>query len=192
MAAASELVLHTLVIKGFCSEAAAADATGLPVDTVTESLDDLGGRDLARYRDGRISGWAPTPAGRAEHRELLAGPLAAADPTVALAVYERFTGLNAEFKQVCTDWQLGGQDQAAIDRLMVIHEGASRLLEELCPALPRVSRYEARLEDALTALLAGDRDRFTRPLCNSYHDVWMELHQDMLLTLGLSRTSADA
>jgi hypothetical protein len=192
MAAVSELVLHSLVIKGFCSEAAAADATGLPVETVTETLDHLGDRGLARYRDGRISGWAPTPEGRAEHRELLGGPLAASDPAAALVVYERFAPLNAEFKLVCTDWQLGGQDRGAIDRLVDIHRRASQLLTELCPALPRVAHYQARLEDALTALQAGDGDRFTRPLCNSYHDVWMELHQDMLLTLGLSRTSADA
>ena len=24
-------------------------------------------------------------------------------------------------------------------------------------------------------------------MCNSYHDVWMELHEDLILTLGIDR-----
>ena len=32
----------------------------------------------------------------------------------------------------------------------------------------------------------------TKPLTGSYHDVWMELHEDLLLTLGLAREDAPA
>ena len=29
------------------------------------------------------------------------------------------------------------------------------------------------------------------PLSDSYHDVWMQLHEDLLLTLGRDRSTAD-
>jgi hypothetical protein len=35
--------------------------------------------------------------------------------------------------------------------------------------------------------MAGDRAAFTAPLVESYHTVWFELHQDLLLTLGRQR-----
>ena len=28
---------------------------------------------------------------------------------------------------------------------------------------------------------------FTGVMCGSYHDVWMELHEDLILTLGVDR-----
>ena len=38
---------------------------------------------------------------------------------------------------------------------------------------------------------AGDPAGFARPLTNSYHDVWMELHEDLLVSLDLTRSGAD-
>ena len=204
---AEHLVLHALVVKGFCSDEAAAEATGLALDAVAGALSQLDQAGLVRYRDGRICGWSPLPPARDLHRSLLEGPLAAADRDAAVAVYQRFSELNTEFKQVCTDWQLrtsrdgtatpndhsdATYDAAVIARLGEIHGVASQLCAELAPGLPRVARYQSRLAAALAAIQAGDRDRFTRPLCGSYHDVWMELHQDLIVTLGLARTAADA
>ena len=34
---------------------------------------------------------------------------------------------------------------------------------------------------------AGDHHLFTGVMCGSYHDVWMELHEDLILTLGIDR-----
>jgi hypothetical protein len=201
-----QLVLHTLVVKGYCSEDAAADATGLQLEAVARALARLSGAGLAQYRDGRISGWSPSPAARARHRELVEGPLAVADRARAMAAYERFSALNTKFKHVCTDWQVRAgadgalipnehddvaYDAAVIARLEEIHASASGVCSELAPCFSRAARYQDRLATALAALEAGDRDRFTRPLCGSYHDVWMELHQDLIVTLGLARTAAD-
>jgi hypothetical protein len=38
-------------------------------------------------------------------------------------------------------------------------------------------------------VLAGAREWFTRPVIDSYHTVWFELHEDLLSTLGLARAS---
>ena len=53
-------------------------------------------------------------------------------------------------------------------------------------ALPRALRRarSARFRD-------GDDDALAKPLSGSYHDVWMELHEDLLATLGRERTDAD-
>jgi hypothetical protein len=69
----------------------------------------------------------------------------------------------------------------------------AQLLEAaMVPSLGRLVRYGDRLSDAVDGLRRGDRDKFTKPLSDSYHDIWMELHQDLILTLGLQRTAADA
>jgi hypothetical protein len=54
---------------------------------------------------------------------------------------------------------------------------------------PTSSRYalRPRLTTALEKVKAGDQKQFTGVMCGSYHDVWMELHQDLLLTLGIDR-----
>jgi hypothetical protein len=37
--------------------------------------------------------------------------------------------------------------------------------------------------------MGGERNLFTGVMCGSYHDVWMELHEDLILTLRIDRTS---
>jgi pyruvate,orthophosphate dikinase len=39
---------------------------------------------------------------------------------------------------------------------------------------------------------AGERDWFTKPLIDSYHTVWFELHEDLLSTLGKERASEES
>jgi hypothetical protein len=201
------LVIHALMIKGFASTDAVATVTGLPGNRVQEELEGLRAQGLAKLREGRISGWAPTPEARQLHQTLLTGSLASSQPEALLAGYEEFSALNAEFKELCTQWQLrSGQgaamvpndhsdpayDGSVIDGLTALDQRAGELLDRLVPSLPRVKGYRARLGEAVQAVRHGDRDKFTKPLCDSYHDIWMELHQDLILTLGLQRTASDA
>ena len=103
---------------------------------------------------------------------------------------------------MCTAWQLRGDalndhtdaayDDSVIEDLAAVHAGAAALGARLATALPHLAPYPARLGAAVDRLRAGDRDAFTRPLSDSYHDVWMELHEDLIVTLGLERTAADA
>ncbi|MHB1445808.1 MAG: hypothetical protein ACYCTI_08225 [Acidimicrobiales bacterium] len=121
--------------------------------------------------------------------------------------YSEFASRNSELKQLCTDWQLrndtdGGlipnghedveYDRAVIDRLLAFDQDIGPLLGHLGEALGRLSAYRPRLSAAARAVAGGQLRRFTAPLADSYHDIWMELHQDLILTLGLERTSADA
>jgi hypothetical protein len=36
---------------------------------------------------------------------------------------------------------------------------------------------------------AGEQKQFTGVMCSSYHDVWMELHEDLILTLRIDRVA---
>ena len=46
--------------------------------------------------------------------------------------------------------------------------------------------------EALRRVRAGEHDWFTKPVIESYHTVWFELHEDLLASLGLDRSSEAA
>jgi hypothetical protein len=65
------------------------------------------------------------------------------------------------------------------------------VIEHLAMALPRFARYGRRLSAALSRLQGGDAAGFARPMADSYHDIWMELHNDVVLSLQRERSAAD-
>ena len=196
------LVLHGLRLKGFAPVDAVTGAAGMaPADTEAE-LARLSDEGLAAYREGRMSGWALTPTGRKEHERLLAEELDQVGcREVVDDAYRRFVALNPELLEVCTDWQLrtvDGQqvvndhsdtahDQAVVQRLMSLHDRVRPITADLREALARFSPYGTRLREALEKVVAGDRDWLTKPVIDSYHTVWFELHEDLLATLGIER-----
>jgi hypothetical protein len=58
--------------------------------------------------------------------------------------------------------------------------------------LPRLSRYSTKLQTALDNVRAGDTIWLSRPLIDSYHTVWFELHEELILATGLTRETEDA
>jgi hypothetical protein len=52
--------------------------------------------------------------------------------------------------------------------------------------------YRERLTLALANLDDGDNAWFASPLIDSYHTVWMHVHQELLLTIGMSRADDEA
>ncbi|HTF54276.1 MAG TPA: MarR family transcriptional regulator [Pseudonocardia sp.] len=199
-------VLHAVRLSGLASEAAVAAATGLPSADVAGALASLTESGLVKQRTGRMSGYSLTAEGRSLHADRVAGALPdGARPAVERA-YQAFLPLNSAFKQLCTDWQLRpgpdgadrpndhadpGYDAAIVDRLGRIHTEISELVAEVAAVLPRFGTYPGRFTAALDRLRGGDRSAFARPLSDSYHDVWMQLHEDFLLSLGRGREEAD-
>lgn len=194
------LILHALTVKGVASEAALADVTGLPVDEVTGEVERLIETEHLRRRKGRIGGLALLDAGKAAHCELLPADVGDARPALD-EVYEAFLPVNGRFKDLCTRWQLRGSepndhadaeyDDGVVAELAALHAEASVFLEPAGEALARFGRYPVRLGSALERLQGGDTAAFTKPLTESYHDVWMELHQDLLTSLGRTRDAGD-
>lgn len=65
------------------------------------------------------------------------------------------------------------------------------LVDAVSRVAPRFAIYRTRFESKLAAFRSGDTDALAKPLTGSYHDVWMELHEDLLATLGRERTEHD-
>jgi hypothetical protein len=198
------LVLHALRLKGFAEGDVVAAATGLGSDEVDRHLSSLAGDELVVRRDGRVAGWALTPAGRTRHVDLVAAELAESGARDDVkSGYERFLEINHEMLSVCTAWQLreteGAQaindhsdaayDAGVIQRLLGIHDRVRPVTADLRDALQRFSGYGERLRGALEKVVGGEHDWFTKPVIDSYHTVWFELHEDLLCTLGLERSS---
>jgi len=204
------LVLTALRVKSFASADVVAALTGLAHDEVEALLSDLRARELVKHREGVLTGWLLNPAGRARGEALLAAELDAAGVRTSVQqTYEQFLGLNQELLHVCTAWQLvGGEgsnqinehadasyDDLVVSRLGTIHDKVLPVLVDLAAALDRFAGYERRLGAALDRVQRGAAggddwaDWFTKPTIDSYHTVWFELHENLLATLGIERSS---
>jgi hypothetical protein len=153
-----------------------------------------------------MSGWMLTSDGRAHGEALLAGELDGAGCRVEVeGAYSRFLEGNQGFLGLCTDWQLrpdpadpaGGSivndhadpdyDAAVIGRMAEIDSAIQPVCAALAAVLERFDGYGERFATALDRVRGGDLDWFTKPMIDSYHTVWFELHENLLATLGIQR-----
>jgi hypothetical protein len=198
------LVLLALRLRSFAPADVVAETAGLPEMVVAPRLEASGEAGLARFRDGRMTGWMLTAEGRVEGERLLAAELRASGlRPVVDAAYRRFLAVNQPMLDVCTEWQLrdldGEQvindhtdslyDAVVVDSLVTLDEVIQPVVGELADALERFGGYGPRLSSALAKVQGGDADWFTRPTIDSYHTVWFELHENLLATLGIERGS---
>jgi hypothetical protein len=192
------LVLHTVRVKGLAPAPAVAEATGLAPDAVATAAAALVEAGLVVERTGRLAGWSLTPDGRARHAELIGASVGDASAVVTRG-YEEFLALNGSMLQLCTDWQLrdgavndhtdAAYDQSVVDRLGPIDDAVQPVVTTVADAVARFAGYGPRLAAARRKVEAGDGDWLTKPMIDSYHTVWFELHEDLLVTLGIERAS---
>lgn len=180
------VVLHALRLKGMADVGAIARASGRETAVVEAELADLLAHGVVRFLDKRDS-WSLTPEGRAEHARLLRADLDGAGCAgVVESAYRRILGVNVELLATITALQQGDQ---AVARLRAVHHEALGATEELAVELERMRSYGPRLAAALERVETGEREWVARPLMDSYHTVWHELHEDLLLTLGIDRSA---
>lgn len=186
-------LLHALRVKGQAGLDGLARALGTAPGETGSLLEDARAAGFAECLEGAAAPWALTAAGRAHHAQALSADRErdAALQDALKATYDTFLALNDPFKALCTDWQTGGDPSSCVDRLHDVHRALGSVLDELAAARSRFAPYRARFAAALTRLTSGDATAFTRPLADSYHDVWMELHEDLLQTLGRRRGHGD-
>ena len=192
----SELtVLQAVRLKGRVSLADLAATLGEDADDLASTVDRL--TESGLLVDGkplRVS-----PDGRVRLGELLAVERAHIDTAALAAAYAEFRSVNAEFKALVTDWQLkDGQpnthedpdyDAAVLARLDDVHHRVTPIVDAAAAELPRLSRYSAKLQSALDNVHAGETAWLSRPLIDSYHTVWFELHEELIVAAGLTRDS---
>jgi hypothetical protein len=116
-----------------------------------------------------------------------------------MRAYERFLPINRELLRVCSDWQVrpGGvpndhrdlhYDWEILDRARALDERVGPVVRQVARHVDRFGRYRSRLRAALARVDEGDHDWLTSPRVDSYHSVWMQLHEDLLLALGTDRS----
>ena len=187
------LVLHALRVRGWVTPAGFANTLGSYPSGILATLIE---QDLVRHLEARDM-FGLLPAGKERHLALL-DELASADVRSGLAAcYTEFLELNDVFKQLCTDWQMrAGEpndhadveyDRGCTARLLELMSNSDRVVADLADILPRMLRYSMRLHDAAGCVDRGENNRFTGVMCESFHDIWMELHEDLIVMLRIDR-----
>ncbi len=184
-------LLHELRLRGTIDDTRT-------IDEVTVEL--LVGRGFAVRKRTFL---AITAEGRERHATWArCAPGSTAEATLRTA-YERFLPLNRELLQICNDWQVrpggvvndhldAGYDWSVIDRLRALHERSIPVTRSMATTMARFGRHRERLRAAVRRVEAGATEWFTSPRLDSYHTVWMQLHEDLLLALGAERASEAA
>jgi len=195
------IILQTLRCIGHSGESRVADASGFEQEEVVDLLDRLRDRGLTSLDDGPFGGWSLTMSGRRRVESLVEEELAASGARAdVLDAYRSFLPLNGPAMDVFHDWQmqiLAGNrvlndhtdavyDDEVLARLSSIDESAQIVTTRLSTRLSRFSRYGPRLSSALGKARQGDISYVADDL-ESYHTVWFQLHEDLLVTCGISR-----
>ncbi len=191
------LVLHGLRIKGFSPAGTIAELASVGIDQVTTILAELAEAGDAKYFEARDL-WQLTPEGKQRHAtEIVA--VADAHSSGLRSHYEAFLELNTGLKDLCTAWQMRGGDpndhtDASYDNerlaeLDVFNTHCSPVLDGFAGVVPRFAAYRHRLTGAAARAVNGETKMFTGVMCGSFHDIWMELHEDLIQLMSIDRNA---
>lgn len=190
----SELtVLQAVRLKGRLSEQDLVGTLGEDPTAVAATLTQLIAAGLlVEGKTLRVS-----PEGRERLNALLAEERSGIDQNALAKAYDDFRTVNNTFKALVSDWQIkDGQpnahddaeyDAAVLDRLGDVHQQVSPILAAVTALLPRLGGYGEKLNSALVKVKAGDTIWLARPIIDSYHTVWFELHEELIAASGLTR-----
>ena len=119
----------------------------------------------------------------------------------AEAALDSLVALDARMKEIVTAWQMrevGGQqvlndhtdagyDAGVLADFAALHADADPWLESLGEGLARLAAYRVRLGRAAELVAGGNHDYIASPRLDSYHSIWFELHEDLILLAGRTR-----
>ena len=140
----------------------------------------------------------PTPEGTAAAGKLLRLPPGSQQEQELDPLFDGFLPINRRLRDVCSAWQSrpdgtpndhsdGAYDDTIRDRLDDVHSAIGPILRRMAAIEPRLAGYRPRLQEALDKFDEGESAWLASPLKDSYHTVWMHLHQELILMLGLTR-----
>jgi hypothetical protein len=200
------LTLHAIRLKGMADDAEVAARFGLDLTLARELLLDFQAFGwITRVEFVGTAGWTLTESGRSENERQLAHELAATNSNSSIHdAYLSFLPHNDRLLRACTDWQLrpSGADPLAVNEhtdkewdqrvlttLSALREELRTICQELGHRLARFRGYDDRFTAALARVEQGELTWVARPRADSCHTVWMELHEDLIATLGIRRGS---
>jgi phosphoenolpyruvate-protein kinase (PTS system EI component) len=189
------LVLHALRIKGFSSASTLAELSTVDADRTGAILNELAASGHTKFFEAREL-WQLTPEGKERHATEIVDA-AATHGSGLRAQYEPFLELNTELKELCTVWQTrdgepndhtdAAYDGERLGELDRFNERCGPVLDGFAEVVPRFAAYRHRLTSAAARAVNGETKMFTGVMCGSFHDIWMELHEDLIQLLGIDR-----
>jgi hypothetical protein len=198
------LVLHAVRVLGFASGPQVAARYRLDQREVGEHLlDEQAAGLVQRVAFADVSGWSLTEAGRLADERRLSEELGAAGcrPGV-LAAAREFEAVNDRFLRAMTDWQIRPQtwdrlaandhtdhrwDDRVWETLRACGQRLTEINDRLADSLTRFDGYATRYAASLARAQEGAAPWLDAPGRDSCHRIWIELHEDLLSTLGLGR-----
>lgn len=181
------LVVHDVRLRGL-AEIGEGHDTVVVERLVAAELVTVKGRFLALTPQGRErhTAWARVAHGGQAYDALV-------------RFYDGFGELNHELLHICTAWQVlpsgaandhrdRAYDWRIIDRVSRLHERAAPRVVRVARDVERFGEHARRLRRAHRELVdEGNGEWLTGTTVDSYHTVWNQLHEDLLLALGRNR-----
>jgi hypothetical protein len=188
----SYAVLNGVYLRKMVTTEVLHDITGVPADGIRATLDELAAQGMVADVGG--GNWM------LEHPDGVRAAIAAYDERYAdlrtspevIAWYERFEVLNAQFLKTLSAWQTSGSDDGALEKVLRLVDRQVKALTSFVGFVPRYQRYVDRFEAATERVEAGQTEWVTSLTLDSVHNVWFELHEDILTVLGRPRDVAEA
>jgi hypothetical protein len=192
----SELtLLQAMRLKGRLTAEAAAVCAGGTADEAQSAFNDLVASGFVKEAGPAVR---ITPEGRERLNALLEEERATVDQEPLTQAYHEFDDFNTEMKTLMTEWQMldattpndhtnAEYDAKVVARLAPFHDRFEPVLDRMIAAAPRLAPYRGRFTNAVTQVGAGDHSFLARPIADSYHTVWFELHEDLIGLLGRTR-----
>ena len=114
------------------------------------------------------------------------------------ALYEQFLPLNLRLKEIVGKWQLAPEEEKGPEGFAKVADALHQLQADLRPIidgtaahLARLGGYGDRFERALEATKAGDESMLASPIKDSYHTVWFEFHEELIVLSGRDRATEE-
>lgn len=147
--------------------------------------------------------WSMTDLGRRSTEELLAAQLDGSGRRAeVLDAHSGFVPLNHRLGPLMTRWQLRPTpedplafndhldpryDACVLQELVRLAQDLRPVTAALGSALPRFEVHEPRISSAVERALEGEHRWVDSPEVASMNIVWIQLHEDLLATLGMER-----
>jgi pyruvate,orthophosphate dikinase len=193
-----ETVIRALRIKGFATPEDLAPVLLSTPEAVAPVLDAIEGKGLTKKIAEMFQ---LNDEGTALGDSLIAGDRERWSIEKANSALDGFLPLDGRMKEIVTSWQMrevdGEQvindhsdeqyDEAVLSEFSSLHHDAIEWLEPLTTELGRLQLYHHRLARAALRVAEGEHAYIASPRIDSYHNIWFELHEDLILLAGRTR-----
>ena len=196
-------LLRGLLIKGLVPPEGLAIALSGSAEQVRPFLDGLVAGGLVETSAGAFR---LTAEGKLKALDVFASDRERAGGEAAcVAALDNFILLDVKMKDLVTAWQVrdvanqvfndhtdAAYDASILEQLGALHGGVVEVLTPLGTKLWRMGCYRDRLERALASARNGDPRFVSAVRVDSYHNVWFELHEDLIRLSGRRRSDEAA